>query len=121
MEESTDREAGNPGFCPGKDVVKRFLGFDRLFFPELVRPAFAVICAFIVLLSGMGVLYGLLLLLFGPFGLYLEWPRIFGLLAIPLSLAAGLTALILARIWFEALALGFRINENLEIIRDKRG
>ncbi|MDR1519095.1 MAG: DUF4282 domain-containing protein [Planctomycetota bacterium] len=88
-----------------------FFNFDRLYFLAVARVLFMLVCALILLATLAGLLGGLIAMV--------GQSVLGGLGVIAGALIFGAVSLLAARVWFEMLVVAFRINENLEAIRDK--
>ncbi len=98
------------GEIKGRGVMG-FFSFERLYFPVVARYLFIVLFILIVLGIVLGVVGGLVSMV--------TFSVISGISAIFGSIITGAIFIIGLRIWFEMFVVGFKINENLEKIRDK--
>lgn len=102
----------------GKDMneiknigIMGFFSFDRFYFPIFARYLFIAIVA-------LGVL-GIFLGIIGGFVTMVKVSVLSGVLGVFASIIFGIVGIIVYRFLFETILLGFKINENLEKIRDK--
>jgi hypothetical protein len=92
-------------------MFQRFLGFDQLLGPELVRIVYYVAAAFIVIITGFTMLMGLTAILAGNVG-----GGVMQLLAAP---AVGAVVLVYWRFLCELFMLAFLAYERMGEIRDR--
>lgn len=93
-----------------QSILQRFLGFDRLLGPVLVKIVYYVGAAGIVLLAGFGLLTGLLALAGGNLG-----QALMQIVAVPV---VGGVALVYWRFICELFMLAFLAYERLGEVRD---
>lgn len=84
--------------------------WDRFITPSIIRLFYWLAMGLVVLAGLSGMLSGLAMMAFSPFG---------GLVVVLISLAGVLVGLLLARIAAEFVLIVFRINEHLGAIRDQ--
>lgn len=93
-----------------QSILTRFLGFDRLLGPTLVKIVYYVGAIMIVCVTGFAMLMGLLAVFAGNFG-----TGLMQLLAVP---AVGAVALVYWRFVCELFMLAFLAYERLGEVRD---
>lgn len=92
-------------------LFRRFLGFDQLLGPALVRIVYYVAAAFIVLMAGFWMFMGLMALVAGNFGN--------GIMLFVGAPAVGAVVLVYWRFLCELFMLAFMAYERLVEIRDR--
>jgi hypothetical protein len=93
-----------------QSILQRFLGFDRLLGPVLVKIVYYVGAAGIVMMVGFGLLTGVLALVGGNLG-----QALMQILAVPV---VGAVALVYWRFLCELFMLAFLAYERLGQVRD---
>ncbi len=93
-----------------QSILQRFLGFDRLLGPVLVKVLYYFAAAVIVAMTGVGVLVGLLAIFGGNIG-----QGLMQIVAIPV---VGAVALVYWRFLCEIFMLAFLTYERLGEVRD---
>ena len=91
--------------------VMGFFSFDGFYFPVIARCLFIILFILAVIGIVLGVIGGLVSMVSLNF--------IGGFIAMIGSVVGGILGIIGLRIWFEMLMVAFKINENLEKVRDK--
>jgi len=99
-----------PGGTVMQDILQRFIGFDRLLGPVLVKIIYYMVSAGIVLGALVGVLLGIMSLFAGNFS---------GLVQIIAAPVVAAVALVYWRFLCELFILAFQSYERLGEIRDR--
>jgi ammonia channel protein AmtB len=84
--------------------------WDRFITPTIIKPAYTLIIALVILSSLSGIFSGLAAMAISPFS---------GFITILLSILGAIVGVVFARIVTEFILIVFRINEHLGAIRDQ--
>ena len=88
-----------------------FFSFDRMLFPLVARYVFIILCLFSIL----GVVLGVL----ASFIAIFTTGILTGILGVVGSVLWGAIGLVFTRFWFEFMLVGFKINENIQLLREQ--
>jgi len=91
---------------------KQMFQWDRFITPSIIKPAYSLMVALVILFALSGIFSGLASMAISPFG---------GFIVVLSSLLGAVVGVVFSRIVAEFILIVFRINEHLGAIRDQGG
>jgi len=89
---------------------KQMFQWDRFITPSIIKPAYSLMVALVILFALSGIFSGLASMAISPFG---------GFIVVLSSLLGAVVGVVFSRIVAEFILIVFRINEHLGAIRDQ--